>query len=109
MSYSRKQPETLLKERVKKDLNTLNFCWHVKIQQVAIRGTPDILASVGGTCVALELKKGKEEEPEPLQKLVLTKIKKSGGLAYVVHPENWEHIFQFLKILDEEHALKNRL
>jgi len=109
MGYTKKQPETIFKEKVQNDLDTLDYCWHEKIQQVCKRGTPDILACIGGTFIALELKKDEKEEAKPLQKLKLRKIKKAGGLDYVAHPKNWPEIFQFLKYLSEDYSLKRGL
>lgn len=90
----RKNPETKFKEKVQEDLKTIP-CWFSKIQQVAIRGIPDILACISGTFVALELKV--DSDLTELQKYTIAKIKQSGGIAYVVTPDNWKKIFQQLQ------------
>ncbi len=84
-----KQPESLLKERVLADLRALPRTYAVKIQQVSIRGTPDILACIGGRFVAIELKRDEKQKPEPLQEHELKKILDAGGTALVVNPLNW--------------------
>lgn len=91
-----KQPETLLKEKVLADLRTIDCCWFAKIQQTAIRGTPDILACVHGYFIAIELKT-EDGKLDKLQSYTLAKISKSGGLAYTVTPSTWEEVFKCLK------------
>ena len=93
-----KQPETLLKEKVLACLKKLPHTYAVKIQQVAIRGTPDILACIRGRFIAMELKKDGKQKPDPLQRHELAKIVGAGGWSYVVCPENWERIKGDLKL-----------
>jgi carbamoylphosphate synthase large subunit len=91
----RKNPETKFKEKVIEDLKTLDPIWFSKIQQVAIRGIPDILLCLVGNFVALELKV--DSNLTELQKYNLKKITLAGGYAYEVTPKNWKKIFQELK------------
>lgn len=84
-----RQPESLLKDKVLADLHKLPKTYAVKIQQVVIRGTPDILACVNGHFVALELKRDEKQRAEPLQLHQLEKILRAGGQTFVVHPLNW--------------------
>jgi len=90
----RKNPETKFKEKVMEDLDTIP-CWYSKIQQVAIRGIPDILLCIRGHFVAIELKV--DSELTPLQVYNLNKISKAGGAAYVATPKTWKKIFQEIK------------
>lgn len=99
MSYTSEQPESKFKKIVKKDLKALTTCWHVKVQQVAIVGTPDILACIAGVFVALELKKDEKSKLEPIQLYTLAQIKKAGGKAYAVHPANWSKVLNELRLL----------
>lgn len=94
-----KNPETRLKEKVLKDLNLLDKTYARKIQQVAINGTPDILACVNGFFVAIELKKNAKEKPAAIQEYDLRKIKEAGGVSLVVHPLNWPGVLAELKKL----------
>lgn len=94
-----RQPESILKQRVLKDLKTLPNTYAVKIQQVVIRGTPDILACVNGKFVAIELKKDSNVKPDALQIHELKKIFRAGGLGCVVHPDNWQETFEHLQKL----------
>jgi hypothetical protein len=79
-------PETKLKVKILQWLHQLPLTWAVKIQQVAIRGTPDILACVNGRFIAIELKSEKGKL-DPLQKRTLEKIAGSGGISFVVYPD----------------------
>jgi hypothetical protein len=92
-----KKKETKLKEKVLGALHTLPETFCVKIQQVVIRGTPDILACIRGHFVALELKSSPDEDPDALQQYTLDQIEKAGGLSLVVDPVNWPEVFQGLK------------
>jgi Holliday junction resolvase len=94
-----KQPETVLKERVLADLRQLPRTHAVKIQQVVIRGTLDILACVDGHFVAIELKRDEKQKLEKLQEHEMEKIKKAGGRAYLVHPLNWPGVLAELTSL----------
>lgn len=94
-----KKPETVFKERIQPRLKALPNSWWEKIQQVVIRGTPDIIGCVSGVFVALELKMSEKAPIEPLQIHKLRKIEKAGGMAFIVYPENWEDVYMQLEIL----------
>jgi hypothetical protein len=90
-----KKPETRLKEKVLGALHTLPNTWCVKVQQVAIRGTPDLLCCIAGRFVAIELKSD-EQEPDALQAYTLNLIAEAGGIGMVVNPVNWPASFDAL-------------
>jgi hypothetical protein len=72
-----RKAETVFSGRVRKDLEKLEkkgVLWFVKIQQVGIRGTPDYLICANGNFVALELKREKGLEADPLQTYNLNRI-----------------------------------
>jgi hypothetical protein len=96
-----KKPETKFKERVQKDLDSLRFCAHFKIQQVTLRGIPDFLICLNSRFIAIELKKDEREKPNKLQEWTLHKISHAGGITFVVHPGNWYETFDTLKHLSE--------
>jgi hypothetical protein len=96
-----KKKETLFKERIAPHLERLPNTWFVKIQQRAIRGTPDILLCVNGIFVALELKKSDKEKRDLLQDHNLDKINKSGGLGIKTTPGNWLAVLEALTILSK--------
>jgi len=91
-----RQPESILKEKVLADLRQLPNSYATKIQQVAIRGTPDILACIVGRFIALELKRDDKQKAEPLQLHELNKVEGAGGIALVVTPLNWQSIYDTL-------------
>lgn len=86
-------PETRFLAKVRKELEKIPGSWWVKIQQVAIRGTPDLLGVVRGRFIALEFKVGKNKATA-LQQFVLDKIEEAGGYAMVVTPENYTEILK---------------
>ncbi len=88
--------ETTFKKRIRPSLDALPRSWWVKVQQVGIRGTPDILGCVNGHFVALELKASKTSDAEPLQAYTLRKVDEAGGVAFVVTPENWNEVYREL-------------
>lgn len=92
-----KKKETTFKERALRDLNDLPLCFAEKIQQVAKRGTPDILACINGRFVAIELKRDKKAKVDMLQKYKLLKIAEAGGLGIVVWPEVWGEALDMIR------------
>jgi Holliday junction resolvase len=84
-----KQKETIFKERVLRELKKLPRAWVCKTQQVSKRGTPDILACINGRFCAIELKT-ETGKLSALQDYNLQAIAKSGGIAIVMTPNNFE-------------------
>lgn len=82
-------PETRFKEKVQRRLKKLPLVWFVKIQQVVIRGIPDILICANGKFIAWELKVG-NNNLTALQKYNIEMINKAHGIAREVTPENLE-------------------
>jgi hypothetical protein len=93
------QPETLLKQKVIAAIRKLPNTYIVKIQQHAIRGTPDLFACIKGWMIALELKRDPKQKPDPRQAYELDQIKRAGGKVYVADPVNWPTIFSELEDL----------
>lgn len=77
--------------------------WVKKIQQVALRGTPDFLMCLSGLFVAIELKTD-EGETSALQDYNLEQIASSGGIAIIMTPSNFEKCILFLETLGKESA-----
>lgn len=93
-------PEKKFEEQVKNWLKGLAFTWFIKIHGTAATGSgiPDILASVGGNFVALEIKSESGRLSE-IQKAKLKDLHNSGALAYVVKPSNFESVKADIEIL----------
>lgn len=99
------QPETRFKTRIMPLIKALPNTVAFKIQQVAVRGTPDVLLCIAGVFVALELKRDAKAPITALQKLKLERIAGAGGVARVVYPENWELVYNELKLLSKRERL----
>ena len=95
-----KKEETTFAERVDRDLKKVfgPLVFFENIQQVVKVGTPDRLCCINGQFVALELKV-RGGVLSKVQYLKLARIKKAGGLAFVVYPDTWESIIKELKTL----------
>ena len=91
------QPETKFKIKVQKRLREIPGVYAVKIQQVALRGIPDILGCYKGKFFAFELKVPPNKvKAGSLQEHNLELIKKSGGFAKEVTPQNFEQTLKEL-------------
>ncbi len=95
------QPETRFKNKIQPQLKGLRGSWWVKVQQRSIRGTPDILGTIHGRIIALELKKNDKETPSALQQYNVDRINKLGGYAAIVCPENWKMVFNDLREISD--------
>ena len=91
-------PERRFRNKIMPELREIPNSWWESIQQIAIRGTPDILGCVNGSFVALELK-AEGGHPSKLQELKISKINKAGGYARIVYPDTFETIYKELKCL----------
>ena len=96
------KPETVFKNRIRPALDALPSSWWVKVQQVGIRGTPDILGCLNGRFVALELKCDKSKHADPLQTYLMHKIEDANGVSFVVTPENWPVVYRELCLLSQK-------
>lgn len=99
------QQETRFKNKVHDRLDELKpHVWRVKVQQVALRGIPDILLCVRGRFEAWELKVPPNKlKIGSLQEKVLSDIDQAGGGAYEVTPATLDfHIKRLVKIIATE-------
>ena len=104
------QKETAFKIKVIKYLKTLPNTWFLKTQEVARSGTPDILAVINGSFVALELKTD-EGRVSKLQEYNLNKIAEAKGVALVVTPSNLDANIKILENIANsgvKHGKRNR-
>lgn len=91
------KPETLFRKHFVKRLEALPNTAIFSIQQVAIRGTPDLLLCVNGDFVAIELKKSQKAATSKLQLWNIDRIKGAKGMAFIVSPENEDKVIDQLK------------
>jgi len=91
------KPETIFRNNsVMPFLRKIPNCYKVSIQQVALRGIPDLLIGLNSIFIGMELKKlgGK---PMPMQIYNLKKIDEAGCLAMLVDPGSWKEDKEVLR------------
>lgn len=94
------KPETRFRQgKVLPFLKTLKNTWFEPIQQKAINGSPDYMLCVWGRFVALELK-SRGGKVSALQQHKLNEINRTGGIAIIADPDNWENAKQLLSAMD---------
>lgn len=86
---------------VKKRLGEIPGLYHFTKEALAIRGIPDLIGCYKGRFFALELKRSSKEAAKKtgriaLQRYTLGLIRKAGGYAEIVHPDNLEQCLQAL-------------
>lgn len=88
--------EKSFENKIKKWL-AANGCYYVKFfaNGYTRRGVPDILASVGGKFVAIEVK-AQNGRPTDLQYDNIREIRASGGYAWIVYPSGWAELKEML-------------
>jgi hypothetical protein len=91
--------EKTFQAKVVRKLKTLKNCWFYKSSDRLRSGIPDIIASIDGKFVAMELKRDEKSKPTPLQKHTIEKINESHGEAMVVTPENFDDVWEHLQDL----------
>jgi len=75
-------------------------CWYVKYfaNRNTRAGVPDILACINGHFVAIEVK-AENGKPTELQKWNVEQIKRSGGIALILYPADWERFVELINQL----------
>ena len=95
------QPETRFKQKVLARLKAIPDIYFIKIQQMALRGHPDILICYKGHFIAFELKiPPNKVKGGSLQWLNIELIRKAGGIAKEVTPDNFEESLKELLCLN---------
>lgn len=94
--------EKLFENKIKKFLDD-NGAYYVKFFANAFTktGVPDILASVNGYFVGIEVK-ATTGRPSELQLYNIRKIKESGGFAFVLYPSAFEEFKKFITDLQRD-------
>lgn len=82
--------EKAFENKIKAYLKSQNI-WHVKFfaNRMTKVGVPDILACVNGRFVAIEVKAA-NGKPSEIQLWNVEKIRKSGGIAMVLYPDQFD-------------------
>lgn len=85
--------ETVLKNKILKGLRTIPESRWFNIQQVAIRGDPDIIGLIRGKFYGIEVKLKFEERldsRERLQRRKLRQIADAGGAMLIITKDTWK-------------------
>lgn len=89
--------ETIFRKRCTDFLDTLQNCHHETVQQVAIRGSADMILCIQGFGVWAEIK-DEAGVPDPLQIYKASKWRNQGkGVAFIWRPQNHELVKRFLQ------------
>lgn len=64
-------------------------------------GVPDLLACINGKFIGLEVKK-ENGKPTEIQLWNIEQIKKSGGIAMIVKPSDYENVEKLIKKLGDD-------
>lgn len=91
--------EKTFENKIKRWLSA-HDCYYVKFFANSFTkvGIPDILASVNGYFVGIEVKASRGK-PSELQLFNIKKIRESGGFAWVVYPSGWDSLQEILEDL----------
>lgn len=91
--------EKTFENKIKKYLSENNI-WHVKYfaNGFTKSGIPDLLCSVNGHFLAIEVK-AENGRPSELQLHHIEKIKQSGGYAVIVKPSQFEELKELIQEL----------
>jgi len=85
-----------------KELKTIPKSLFIKVEAGAVGGIPDIIGSIRGRFVAIELKKDAKTKPSKLQYYMLEALNKIGAHTFVCYPEN------MISVLAELHRIGSR-
>ena len=88
-------------EKQVKDYLQKHGCWILKTWSNGIqrKGVPDLLVCCKGYFVAVELK-AENGHPSDLQLWNVEKIRKAGGIAVVLYPDEFEAFKQLIEYLE---------
>lgn len=95
--------EKQFENKIKKFLKD-HGCWFIKYWgggQFTKSGVPDIIACVNGYFVAIEVK-APTGKPSALQEYNVREIEKSGGVAVILYPKQWDDFKKLITTLLEQ-------
>lgn len=95
--------EKQFENKIKDFLKTLPKTWHFKHWAGAYsqKGIPDIIGCINGRFVGIEVKASKGK-PSPLQIRAVENIRKAGGYADIVYPEQFDQLKEDLIKISKE-------
>ena len=92
--------EKQFENKIKKFLKEQN-CYYIKYWsggQFTKSGVPDLLICCNGYFVAIEVK-AENGKPSELQLYNIDEIKKAGGFAMILYPNQFDNFKKFIKLL----------
>ena len=75
--------EASIQAKILRYLNDLPAVYAVKIHSGSKSGVPDILASINGRFVAIEVKRLGKHKVSPLQEATIRRINATNGIAFI--------------------------
>jgi hypothetical protein len=101
-------PEKRFENKIKAMLDE-HGAWYVKYfsNRNTRSGIPDILACVNGEFLGIEVKSD-SGNPTDLQLHHIEKIRKAGGLAFVVYPSGFDQLLNIVERLERGLVVKSR-
>lgn len=101
-------PEKRFENKIK-DMLDEHGAWWVKYfaNRNTKSGIPDILACVNGEFLGIEVKSD-SGHPTDLQLHHVEKIRKAGGLAFVVYPSGFDQLLNIVERLERGLVVKSR-
>jgi len=99
--FKKEIKESAFQRKLIKELRKIPNSYFFVKEAAALRGIPDIIGCIKGTFVALECKRSEEGAQETtgrivLQRKILEDIRKAGGYASFIYPENEKFVLQEL-------------
>ncbi len=94
----RQQAETKFTAQFMSVMKKLPMSWWLRLWLIAHLGMPDYIGCLNGRFIAFEFKKSKKDAEAGgravLQRLILERIRKAGGYATMVYPENQTQVLE---------------
>ena len=105
-----KKPETVLKEKLIRDIERLPGIYFFKTQQRAKLGILDLILCIRGRFVAIELKKSSKDKLTSLQSYNVTRINSIGeGIALACDPSNYDEVLNIIKNLSGRKSVNRNI
>lgn len=101
--------EKTFENKIKKFLKKKG-CWVLKTWSNGVQrsGIPDLLVCCNGVFLGIEVK-AENGKPTELQLWNIEEIKKSGGLAMVLYPKDFENFKKLITFIKNEQKINERI
>ena len=101
--------EKTFENKIKKFLKKKG-CWVLKTWSNGVQrsGIPDLLVCCNGVFLGIEVK-AENGKPTELQLWNIEEIKKSGGIAMVLYPKDFENFKKLITFINNEQKINERI